>query len=216
MEQPVDANLVGSSRTCRGRCPQAAYDRWPGSGWCCHWDWWEASISGWSERRSWRRRWGPEAQRALRKEGGRQWVNIQDRIGIVRPEATFRLTLVLCGKTQPLIHLNGASPATQRGCQCRGLRQKKSWTWLNFCWQGAAVAVIATMIFCQSIINLCAVFWHLIILQIHGPITLDWTSWTELNAWLFSVWMLAFSNKDYMSCLNVFSETVFGKHETQS
>ena len=64
--QPSDTNLVGSSRTCRGHCPRPVLYRWPGSGWCCHWDWREASTSGWSERRSWRRRWGPEAQRALR------------------------------------------------------------------------------------------------------------------------------------------------------
>lgn len=26
-EQPVDSHLVGSNQTCRGRCPQPAFDR---------------------------------------------------------------------------------------------------------------------------------------------------------------------------------------------
>lgn len=66
MRWRADRNLGGSSQTCTGRRPQAVSDRWLGSGWCCRWGWWEASTSTWFERRSWRRRWGPEAPRALR------------------------------------------------------------------------------------------------------------------------------------------------------
>lgn len=66
MRWRADRNLGGSSQTCTGRHPQAVSDRWLGSGWCCRWGWWEVSTSTWFERRSWRRRWGPEAPRALR------------------------------------------------------------------------------------------------------------------------------------------------------
>lgn len=70
--RPVNTNLVGSNQTCRSHCLRAACDRWLGSVWCCHWGWWGASTWGWSGRMSWRRRWGPEGRRVLRKTRGEE------------------------------------------------------------------------------------------------------------------------------------------------
>lgn len=54
-----------SNQTCRARWLQADAGRRPGSEWCCHLGRWGASTSVWSGRRSWTRRLGPAAQRAL-------------------------------------------------------------------------------------------------------------------------------------------------------
>ena len=57
-----------SSQTCRARWLQVEAGRRPGSGWCCRWGHWEVSTWGWSETKSWMRKWHPTGRRVLERQ----------------------------------------------------------------------------------------------------------------------------------------------------